>query len=155
MNGTIIRVLALVAFIAGNEGIGFPHASAHSMQPVTPKDRLVRRSTPTGVIGLSYDSPADASLGQPLEIRITVTSPHRIDSLTAEVYAHKGLTVSPPGLATPRAEAGELAQYVLTITPYVEGALRFSVLVQGRIAGETQAAQLTVPVQVGARSSTQ
>ncbi|MDE0002113.1 MAG: hypothetical protein OXQ29_05430 [Rhodospirillaceae bacterium] len=117
-------------------------------------DVTVRRETPAGVIGLSYESPAETSLGQPLEIRITVTSPHRVDSLNANVYAHEGLTVSAPRLAAPLVEAGEAVQWVLTVTPYVEGALRFSVLVQGNIDRETQAAQLTVPVQVGNMRST-
>ena len=117
-------------------------------------DVTVRRGTPAGVIGLSYESPAKALLGQPLEVRITIASPHRVDSLTANVYAHEGLTVSAPRLAAPLVEAGEAVQWVLTVTPYVEGALRFSVLVQGKIDRETQAAQLTVPVQAGNMSST-
>ncbi|MYF68535.1 MAG: hypothetical protein F4181_00480 [Proteobacteria bacterium] len=117
-------------------------------------DVTVRRDTPAGVIGLSYESPTAASLGQPLEVRIAITSPHRVDSLTADVYAHEGLTVSAPSFVAPQVEAGKSVQWVLTVTPYVEGALRFSVLVQGKIDGENQAAQLTVPVQVGNMSST-
>lgn len=116
-------------------------------------DVTVRRETPVGMIQLSYESPAEPLLGQPLEVRITITSAHLVDSLTAGVYAHDGLTVSMPNLAVRRVEAGESVHWVLTVTPYVEGALRFSVLVQGKIGGETQAAQLTVPVQVGNVSS--
>ena len=115
----------------------------------------VRRETPAGVFGLSYESPAEASLGQPLEIRITITSAHLVNSLTVGVYAHDGLAVSAPSLAAPLVEAGESVHWVLTVTPYVEGALRISVLVQGQIDGARQAAQLTVPVQVGVMRSTQ
>lgn len=149
MKWTIICALALIEFIAGNEGVGFPHAPAHSMRPVVPEYRTVRRETPAGVIGLSHESSTAASLGQPLEVRITITSPHRVDSLTADVYAHEGLTVSAPSFVAPQVEGGESVHWVLKFTPYVEGALRFSVLVQGKIDGENQAAQLTVPVQVG------
>jgi len=117
-------------------------------------DVTVRRETPADMIGLIYESPAEALLGQPLEVRITITSTHRVDSLTAGVYAHDGLTVSAPSLAAPQVEAGESVHWVLTVTPYVEGALQFSVLVQGKIDGENQAAQLTVPVQAGNISST-
>lgn len=103
----------------------------------------------SGLIGLTYewlDEGAPGASGLPLRVRVSVFPAHAVDSLIAEVYSHDGLVVTPASWATPALQARQRAETVLTVTPYVTGPLRFSVLVQGRIGGQAQAAQISVPL---------
>ena len=103
----------------------------------------------SGLIGLVYewlDEGAPGAVGQPLRVRVSVSSAQMVDSLGAEVYAHEGLVVSPVSWAMAGLQARESREKVLTVTPYVAGPLRFSILVHGRIDGQSQAAQITVPL---------
>ena len=107
------------------------------------------RETSPGVIELSHETLGSAAVGQPLTIRITVLSPVHVASLSAEVYNHHGLIVVPAPLEVAGLQPHRPLEWPLTVTPYAEGPLRFSVLVRGEVDGHPQAGQLSVPVQVG------
>ena len=112
------------------------------------RSQFAVRSAP-GLIGLAYkwlDEGASGAVGQPLRVRLSVISAQAVDSLVAEVYAHEGLVVSPTGWSMGELPAQQRDESVLSVTPYADGPLRLSVLVQGQIDGQAQAAQITVPV---------
>ena len=70
-------------------------------------------------------------------------------AMQALVYANEGLVVIPQSFSVAALGPDQPTEQILTVTPYAEGTLRFSVLVRGQIDGQSQAGQLTVPVQVG------
>lgn len=107
-------------------------------------------STP-GVIAVRFEwlderLPGASALGQPRRVRVSVVAARPAGPLNAEVYAHAGLVVSPMHWTLPGLHPHESAERILTVTPYAAGPLRFSVLVQGEVEGQAQAAQITVPV---------
>ncbi len=104
---------------------------------------------PSSPIRLGYDPPGPGELGQPLPIRITVSSPLTVTSLVGQVYAVEGAIVSPERFSIPELNSGMAVERTLTVTPYLEGPLRFSVLVQGETGGQVQAGQITVLIPVG------
>ena len=139
--------------------------SGHS--PLAGRSPFAGRSpAPGGVIELSYELPgaglpgaglpgpalpgaAAGVVGQPFEVRLRVSSAFAFTSLRMHVYAHDGLVITPPNWSAADPGAHEAVERSLTVTPYRQGALRFSVLVLGEVDGRIQAAQLTVPVYVG------
>lgn len=118
--------------------------------PAAPRSAHARFGT-AGQIALSYEwlgagVPGRAAIGQPLEVRVSVYSARPLGPLSAEVYAHEGLVVSPMNWTIGSLQARETSDRILTVVPYVAGSLRLSVLVQFVVDGQAQAAQITVPV---------
>ena len=109
-------------------------------------------NAPLGPLQFSYEVLAKPAIGQTVEVRIVVSPSLPFAAVTTEVYAHEGLTVTTPLFSVTEPGVGEPVEHTLTVTPYVEGPLRLSVLAIGEIDGESQAVQLTVPLQVGSPS---
>ena len=137
----------LIAGCSGTETAGERWTPAQT--PFFAKGPTVSPGAPSGPIGLRYESLGTPELGQPLQIRIAVFSQFPVTALAAQVYANEGLIVTPQNFSVSGLESQQSAERTLTVTPYLEGPLRFSLLVQGEIDGQLQAGQLTVPVQVG------
>ena len=138
-------------------GAAQPWTAASARSPLAGRNPFVTRSAaPGGVIELSHELPgaalpgaADAAVGQPFKVRLRVPSAFALASLRMHVYAHDGLVIAPSSWSATDLNAHEAVEWILTVTPYTAGALRFSVLVLGEVDGRIQAAQLTVPVYVG------
>lgn len=107
---------------------------------------------PLGPLQFSYEILATPVIGQTIEVKIVVSPALPFTVLTTEVYAHDGLIVTTPRFSVTEPGVGEPVEHTLAVTPYVEGSLRLFVLALGEIEGESQAGQLTVPLQVGPRS---
>ena len=150
MNRTNVGVLALILFISVGGVCGPDPSGRCTIEPMAASDGAdANLEHPPGPIRLSFQMHGSPVPGQPLEVVITVASLGAAGPLTGKVYGHDGLIVSPAGFSHDGLETRESAERIVTVTPYVSGALRFSVLVQGEVEGEAQAAQLTVPVDVG------
>ena len=156
MNGIAPCALTVLAFVLASEGVRSAYAPTGSQQPVVEDGAKARRAAPADVIALSYESTGQVSVGQPMDVRVTVSFRHPLTSLTAQVYAHDGLIVTPQNLRETDLEPGESVQWTFRVTPYMDGALRWSLLVQGQVRETIQSGQLTVPVHVGdARSASE
>ena len=148
MNRMIVCALALFA-ISLVGGAAEPDQSWRSTMPIVPvADRRIDRESPSGPIRLSYQMLGEPAIGQPVEVLIAVISSRHTAGLAGEVYGHDGLIVTPAGFSVGSLDAGRSAERILTVTPYLSGPLRFSVLVQAEVEGQTQAAQLSVAVDV-------
>lgn len=155
MNRLLTGSLLLLSLVIQNAEPESNH-SCHRLQlsntAPTQCDAVTRGAT--GVIGLEYEwlgasGPGATEIGQPRLIKVTVSAAIPIASLTADVYTHDGLVVSPMRWADSELQAFENTEVLLTVTPYMEGALSFSLLVRAEIDGRNQAAQITVPVRIG------
>ena len=104
---------------------------------------------PSSPIRLDYEAPARAELGQSSLVQLTVSSALEMTSVEGQVYAGEGLIVSPEYFSIAQLDPATAVERSFTVTPFLEGPLRFSVLVQGATGGQIQAGHLTVPVQVG------
>ena len=145
MTRIILYALVLLAFVPSG---GEPEPGRALRTAQRSNLAATRSAAPAGVIGLSHKALGTAAVGQPLRVRVTLSSPFPLTSLTAQVYAHDGLVVSPQRLKVFELKAHEPVEWTVTVTPYMAGALRFSVLARGEVDGRFQAGQLTVPVQV-------
>lgn len=121
---------------------------------IAARDALMRKpatyhSAPLGPLQFRYEILATPAVGQPIEVKIFVSPSLPFAVLTLEVYAHEGLIVAPFEFSVTEPSIGEPVENTLTVTPYIEGSLRLFVLAIGEINGESQAGQLTVPLQVG------
>ena len=155
---TVPGALALVLLV-GNGGSPEAGRTLNGRQTLTDdtahSSRAVRttsgaRSMP-GVIVVNYEwmdggTARPTVAGQPMRVRVSVVAVRPVGALSAEVYAHEGLVLSPMNWAMPNLPANESAGQILTVTPYVTGPSRFSILAQGKVDGRPQAAQITVPV---------
>ena len=149
MNAILPCALVLFPLLIGNEDWRPAHAPVGSPRAVAMDGVVFGLAAPGGVIALSYELGGEASLGQPLEVRITVSTRHRLKSVTARVYAHDGVIVAPQSLTRTELGPDESVQWTFRVTPYMNGPLRWSLLVQGQARNSIQSGQLTVPVEVG------
>ena len=141
--------LATVSLVAAGGTFEAGQVGSSAGVPAVSDSRTVARQAPAGPIGLGYETLGVPKFGQPIDVRITVYSSRPVTSLSARVYGHEGLVILPLGFEVwHRQDPGSVGR-ILSVTPYVTGSLRFSILVQGEIDGATQAAQLTVPIEVG------
>ena len=158
MNQEAVRKLLTFLLIANSIGAaraadnGAAQAADNgsARHPGVPQQAGTYQVEPSGPFGLSYEILGTPELGQPLEVRVEVVPPLPLSYMSVEVYAYDGLIVSPLSFSVTAPSAGEPVEQTLIVTPWMEGSLRLALLVLGDdLYGETQAGQLTVPIQLG------
>ena len=149
---------AVLFIIFGCRGV--ETVSAHGTPentPVVTEGRPDSLAKPSSPISIRYEILSKPVLGQPLEIRVTTFSKSPLASMTVQIHGDEKLFISPlrmdsavSGLEGQQSlEGRQSIVRTVTVTPYAEGLLRFSVLVQGQINGQLQAGHVTIPLQVG------
>ena len=148
-----LTILALAALVlAGSNGCGFPEPDGigrdRTLHAHLTRSGASLRHTPWGPLRLDHALLGTPSLGQPLAIRLRVYASGSAMGISGYAYGHEGLTVQPDEFDLPNLSFGELSELDLTVTPYLTGTLKMSVLVTGTVNNQAQAAQITVPVTV-------
>ena len=146
---TRLRLVA-AAILFGSVTAPFPGSGdleKEHAEPALPVDAAERsHHTPWGPVRIDYRLTGTQALGQPFSVIIRVSASRNVTGLTACVYGHDGLIVSPVGIDLPDLSVDDVVERILTVTPYLHDARRLSVLVTGMIDGQEHAAQITVPV---------
>ena len=108
-----------------------------------------RIDAPTGPIRLAYEFLQSPRLHHTVEVKVSAEWRISLHSLRGSVHTKGGLAVTPTSFSISDISSRQTAEQAFRVTPFEEGPLRFSVILEGEVQGERHAAQLTVPVDIG------
>ena len=145
--GRFLVVLLCASSCGVNAGeVGQVDLSAPSIAELRAANRI---DAPSGPIRLAYEFLEAPRLHQVVEVRVSAEWQISLHSLRGSVHTKGGLAVTPTSFSISDLSSRQTAEQVFRVTPFEEGPLRFSVILEGEVQGERQAAQLTVPVDIG------
>ena len=150
MNHSARRFLVAVfcAFSCGVNAsdVGQIDRSSPSIAELRAANRI---DAPSGPVRLAYEFLEAPTLHHVVEVRVSAEWQISLHSLRGSVHTKGGLAVTPTSFSISDLSSRQTAEQVFRVTPFEEGPLRFSVILEGEAQGERQAAQLTVPVDIG------
>jgi len=149
MNGETACTMLTLVLVANCFDAARADDKGSGAHPEVAQQAHTYHEAPSGPFGLSYEIFGTPTLGQPLEVRVSVVPPFPVSYIAVEVYLYDGLIVSPLSFSVTAPLVSEPVEQTLIVTPWMEGSLRLALLVSGDAYGELQAGQLTIPVQVG------
>jgi hypothetical protein len=120
-----------------------------------PRERVDVAGKPVAPFGVRSDVVGTPSVGQPVEVRITVRPSLPMTELELEAAGDASLDVAAADArqSAPSATRESPAEWSVSVVPRDAGTLRLKVTVDGVIDGERQARSIVVPIRVAGQAA--
>lgn len=105
---------------------------------------------PVGPFGFRYEIAGEPRLGEPLEVRISLSPEAALDNVTLTLSGPAALVIDTPLLGAPRIEPGVPQHFIVTVTPFAPTVLDLRVVVEADLGGLRQAHGELIPIRLGA-----